>query len=155
VTRDEVANRMIDIFNMEIMEARKDGQREYTNGEDNAFSNFEQLAKELDLDREQILWVFAMKHKDGIASYLRGNKSQREDVTGRLKDLIVYLFLLWLMIEEGRSQDEEHLKRQAINAQRQMAQSHGFGSLGIGNVEGRTAYPDHEPEEVGTVQYYD
>lgn len=99
MTRTEVADKMWLIFENEIMQAREDGQKEYSNGED-AFSNFEGLARELDMPREKVLWVFAMKHKDGIASWLRGHKSQREDVRGRLKDLIVYLFLLWCMIDE-------------------------------------------------------
>lgn len=85
----------------EVMDTREAGQHEYANGDD-AFSNFNGLAKELDLNRKEVLWVYAMKHKDGIASYLRGNISQREDVTGRIKDLIVYLFLLWGMIHEDR-----------------------------------------------------
>tara|TARA_Y100001938_G_scaffold144099_1_gene218121 strand:+ start:2646 stop:2765 length:120 start_codon:yes stop_codon:yes gene_type:complete len=33
-------------------------------------------------------------------SYIKGYKSQREDVRGRITDIIVYLMLLWGMIEE-------------------------------------------------------
>ena len=33
----------------------------------------------------------------------RGHKSQREDVTGRLTDAIVYLCILWGMIEEDKN----------------------------------------------------
>jgi len=44
--------------------------------------------------------VFLLKHFDGITSYVDGHKSQREDVRGRIKDAIVYLMLLWGMIEE-------------------------------------------------------
>jgi hypothetical protein len=40
-----------------------------------------------------------MKHIDGIASHIKGHKSQREDVRGRLTDAIVYLTILWGMIE--------------------------------------------------------
>ena len=86
----------------EIQETRAAGQVEYANV-GNAFANFTSLSRELDIGPEHILWVYAMKHKDGIASFLRGNKSQREDVTGRIKDLIVYMFLLWAMIEDKRS----------------------------------------------------
>ena len=44
--------------------------------------------------------VYLLKHIDGITAYLSGHKSQREDVRGRIKDAIVYLMLLWAMIEE-------------------------------------------------------
>ena len=44
--------------------------------------------------------TYMLKHIDGIAAYVKGHKSQREDVTGRITDCIVYLMLLWGMIEE-------------------------------------------------------
>ena len=44
--------------------------------------------------------VYLLKHIDGISSYVNGHKSQREDVRGRITDSIVYLCLLWGMIEE-------------------------------------------------------
>ena len=44
--------------------------------------------------------TYMLKHVDGIAAYVKGHKSQREDVTGRITDCIVYLMLLWGMIEE-------------------------------------------------------
>jgi|TARA_R100001530_G_scaffold131243_1_gene102779 hypothetical protein len=47
--------------------------------------------------------VYLLKHIDGITAYLAGHKSQREDVRGRIKDAIVYLMLLWAMIEERES----------------------------------------------------
>src|SRR5690606_21368639 len=61
----------------------------------------EKLSRELGISREAVLWTYAMKHKDGIASWLRGHRSQREDVRGRIADLMVYLCLLWAMIEDG------------------------------------------------------
>ena len=44
--------------------------------------------------------VYLMKHIDGINAWVKGHKSQREDVTGRIKDAIVYLCLLWGMANE-------------------------------------------------------
>ena len=44
--------------------------------------------------------VYLLKHIDGICAYLKGHKSQREHVTGRITDAIVYLMLLWGMIKE-------------------------------------------------------
>lgn len=102
MSKSEVADFMAHAFETEIMETREAGQAEYAIVGDNSFSNFERGAADLGIPREQVLWIFAMKHKDGIASWLRGHQSQREDVTGRIKDLIVYLFLLWAMIEADR-----------------------------------------------------
>ena len=80
------------------------GQKEYAMDEDNVFANFERISNQLNMDREIVLWVYLMKHIDGIASYLKGHRSQREDVTGRLTDAIVYLCILWGMIESHEHQ---------------------------------------------------
>lgn len=96
--QDEVKNRF-ELIWREIQDLRHSGQKEYALDSD-SFSNFNKLAEELNINRESVLWTYAMKHKDGIASYIRGYKSQREDVRGRINDLIVYLMLLRCMIDE-------------------------------------------------------
>lgn len=100
MTYEEMKSIMEIVFS-ECQEARQAGQKEYAHDQNNAFANFERIANDTGVTREQILWVYAMKHRDGIASYLKGHKSQREDVRGRIKDLIVYLCLLRGMIEEN------------------------------------------------------
>lgn len=102
MTKAEMKALMESVFNEEINKLRESGQAEYANG-DSAFGNFDRLSAELQIDRKKILWTYAMKHKDGIVTYLNGNKSQREDVRGRINDLIVYLFLLRGMIDEDEN----------------------------------------------------
>ena len=75
------------------------GQKEYAMNEDSVFANFERIAEQTGQDKKMILWIYLMKHIDGIASYIKGHKSQREDVRGRITDAIVYLCILWGMIE--------------------------------------------------------
>jgi hypothetical protein len=53
-----------------------------------------------------VLWVYARKHIDGIVAYLQGHKSQREDVRGRINDLIVYCIILRAMIEFSVLEEE-------------------------------------------------
>ena len=83
-----------------IMRTRDAGQREYAQSEDNVFANFDRVAKAINSTREKVLMVYLLKHIDGISAHIKGHKSQREDVTGRLTDAMVYLMLLWGMIEE-------------------------------------------------------
>ena len=83
----------------EVKKTRDSGQKEYAHTEDNVFANFERVAKALGISREEVLMVYLLKHVDGISAYVKGHKSQREDVTGRLTDAIVYLMLLWGMVE--------------------------------------------------------
>lgn len=108
MTKSEFAQLMSEVFDSEINKLRQSGQQEYAGGDQaDAFTNFNKLAIDLGIDRKRVLWVYAMKHKDGIESYLRGNVSQREPVQGRINDLIVYLFLLRGMIEEESTQLRE------------------------------------------------
>ena len=92
---------------MELKRTRDAGQKEYAHSEDNVFANFERVAEGLDISREQALMVYLMKHMDGINAWIKGHKSQREDVRGRIKDAIVYLCLLWGMAETEIVSDEE------------------------------------------------
>ena len=95
----------------EITKTRESGQKEYAHDTDNVFANFERVAHTLDLPREKVLMVYLLKHIDGIVSYIDGHKSQRENVTGRITDAIVYLMLLWGMIEDTEKSENELLNK--------------------------------------------
>ena len=83
-----------------VLQTRDAGQKEYAQDEDNVFANFERIALAIDVDRERVLMTYLLKHIDGISAYTKGHKSQREDVTGRITDANVYLWLLWGMVKE-------------------------------------------------------
>jgi|TARA_R100001530_G_scaffold102602_1_gene71378 hypothetical protein len=83
---------------------RAAGQKEYARKTNNAFANFERVADNLGLDRKEVLLVYLLKHVDGVCSYVKGHKSQREDVRGRIIDIHVYLDLLWGMIDQDEKQ---------------------------------------------------
>ena len=86
---------------MEINKTRESGQKEYAHKKDNVFANFERIGSALDINREKVLMIYLLKHVDGIKAYVNGYKSQREDVRGRITDIIVYLMLLWGMVEDS------------------------------------------------------
>tara|TARA_Y100001938_G_scaffold55226_2_gene77049 strand:+ start:7689 stop:8057 length:369 start_codon:yes stop_codon:yes gene_type:complete len=88
-----------------VSKTRTEGQKEYAQDEDNVFANFERIANLQGLKREQVLMTYLLKHIDGIMSYIKGHTSQREDITGRCLDAIVYITLLWGMIDESKSKD--------------------------------------------------
>ena len=91
----------METIQVEISKTRKSGQNEYAHEENNVFANFDRIADALDTTREKVLMTYLLKHVDGIKAYVNGYKSQREDVRGRLADIIVYSMLLWGMIEES------------------------------------------------------
>lgn len=97
---------LLEVIQAEEKRVRDSGQSEYARGE-NAFGNFNRLASQLGLDRKIILSVYAAKHWDGILSHIiNGSVSQREDIRGRIKDLRMYLALLWGMILEEMIEEE-------------------------------------------------
>jgi len=92
--------KLMDKILKEVTVTRDSGQKEYAHDESDVFANFNRVANLLEEDRKKVLMTYMLKHVDGIAAYVKGHKSQREDVTGRITDCIVYLMLLWGMIEE-------------------------------------------------------
>lgn len=84
----------------QVEQMHTEGQKEYAMTEDNVFANFQRIANQTGLNQKMVLWIYLMKHIDGIASHIKGHTSQREDVRGRLTDAIVYLCILWGMIDE-------------------------------------------------------
>lgn len=79
---------------------RAAGQKEYAGAGRDAFSNFNRVAQMTGLDRKAGLMVYALKHWDGIVHHIQGETSQRENVRGRINDLIVYMCLLRGMLDE-------------------------------------------------------
>ena len=92
--------KLMDEILKEVLVTRDSGQKEYAHDDDDVFANFNRVAHLLEEDRKKVLMTYMLKHVDGIAAYVKGHKSQRENVTGRITDCIVYLMLLWGMIEE-------------------------------------------------------
>lgn len=107
MTRDEMQKTMDAVFDG-CRKLRTAGQAEYAHRDDDAFANFERVSERLGFSREAVLLVYLEKHLDGIHSWVKGHKSQREDVRGRIKDAIVYLCLLHGMVDEGDKGDAKH-----------------------------------------------
>ena len=95
---DELVN---EIFN-EVKKIRDAGQQEYARDIDNVFANFERVASFAGETREKVLLTYMIKHIDGLCAYAEGHNSQREDVRGRITDIIVYCCLLWGMVVDKK-----------------------------------------------------
>jgi len=101
-----------------ILETRESGGQEYARTEDNIFANFERVSETLDISVEECIMVYSMKHLDGIVAHIQGTTSQREDVRGRITDLIVYMTLLWgyLVKDESIQKDKVIQRSQDIDS---------------------------------------
>ena len=92
--------RMIEIFKdlqAEENKILKTKGKEYS-GDNNSLRNFIECGKELDLSKEEVLWVFLKKHMDAILSYIKQGKTlSDESIWGRILDARVYLGILACM----------------------------------------------------------
>jgi N-acetylneuraminic acid mutarotase len=103
VSRKEMAKLIDEIIEL-VKFTRDAGQDEYARDLDNAFANFERVASFTGTTREKALLTYMIKHLDGLCAYADGHRSQREDVRGRITDIIVYCFLLWGMVEDNEKE---------------------------------------------------
>ena len=91
-------DRVMDI----VKQTHIQGQKEYAHDNNNVFDNFERVSSNLNISKEKALLVYLLKHIDGICSHVDGYETQRDSIFGRLTDAIVYLCILWAMIEESK-----------------------------------------------------
>ncbi len=103
MSRKEMAKLIDEIIEL-VKFTRDAGQDEYARDLDNAFANFERVALFTGTTREKALLTYMIKHLDGLCAYADGHRSQREDVRGRITDIIVYCFLLWGMVEDNEKE---------------------------------------------------
>ena len=101
MTKPKMDKLMKEIFVI-INKTRDEGQAEYARADEDVFANFRRVGSYTGQPKEAVLMTYFMKHIDGIASHINGHTSQREDVTGRITDAIVYLCLLWGMVDENK-----------------------------------------------------
>ena len=93
-------NELMDVMMNDINKMRNEGQKEYAHDPNEIFANFNRISELTGTSKEKVLMTYVYKHIDGIMAYINGHTSQREDVRCRITDTIVYLMLLWGMIEE-------------------------------------------------------
>ena len=75
---------------------------EYANDDHDANNNFKEIAKQMGITPEQVLWVYVKKHLQAVESYLRSGDVLSEPIEGRIHDIILYNFILLSLIEEGK-----------------------------------------------------
>ena len=102
VQMEEIMERIINL----VSDTREAGQNEYARDSENVFANFERVASFTKTTREKALLTYMIKHLDGLCAYADGHRSQREDVRGRLTDIIVYAMLFWGMVESNEKQNK-------------------------------------------------
>ena len=104
MTKKEYNELLDNVIIPSMTKMREAGQKEYAHDLNNVFANFERTAGTLSIKREKVLMTHFLKHIDGIMAHIDGHKSQRESVTGRITDALVYLTLLWGMLDDNKEE---------------------------------------------------
>ena len=72
-------------------------------GKEDTLANFKRCAKLADTTTQKALFIYACKHWDAISSFIRGEYSDSEKISGRIVDIINYMFLLYALLIEEKS----------------------------------------------------
>lgn len=70
-------------------------------GDDDALANFKLAGQRLGLTPEAVWGVYASKHWSAIETYIKEGQVESEPIEGRIKDAILYLFLLMGLVAES------------------------------------------------------
>jgi hypothetical protein len=77
--------------------------KEYAYSEEDRFQNFNELAKNLDLNRLKVAMVYVQKHIFSLTSFINKQKTySNETIQNRIIDIITYMTLIAGMIHESR-----------------------------------------------------
>ena len=66
-----------------------------------ALKEITQLAEQLSITPEQVLWVYMYKHLSALLNWLQAGALQSEDVSERLVDIANYCALMSLFVREA------------------------------------------------------
>lgn len=113
ITRNDLAE-LMDKMHDEESATRVSAQKEYARDESNALANFDRIGAAVHcphcgkpIGPFATLMVYLLKHVDGVLAHIGGNRTQREPVQGRIKDIRVYLALLRAMVERDEVERDE------------------------------------------------
>ena len=83
-------------------------RKDYTKGSVDVLANFKNVAESTDLRPEQVLLVYMQKQFDAVANYVKSNgQSESEPIKERISDLLNYAELLWGLVNEKQSADNQ------------------------------------------------
>jgi len=117
--RNEAFAKLLEDEFSKIKLIRENTHLEYA-GRD-VFENFNRRAEELGISRKQALGVLMFKHLDTIRKFIYGEPGLegREPIEGRVRDAILYLYLLLGIITE----DKARLQADSISIQQAKVQT--------------------------------
>lgn len=104
-TDDHAINAFLD----ECFQTMKSKGHDYRQGDDtDILHNFRTVASAVDTDMMRVWYTYFFKHYAALVTYIKeGGQSESEPITGRVKDMIVYLLLFYKILDEAKQKIEE------------------------------------------------
>lgn len=99
MTRDDFIA-LLENEHREIVAINRTKGHDYA-GEEDALSNFKRNAARLGMTPIQVWAIYFYKHLDAIETYVREGGVASEPIEGRIRDAILYLYLLRGLVSEG------------------------------------------------------
>lgn len=95
----------IDTFLNECLETMRAKGHDYREGhDDDLLHNFRTVGEDMDIAPEKVWYIYASKHWKAIKTFIKeGGQSESEPIEGRIKDVIVYLLLLYRRVQEMKA----------------------------------------------------
>ncbi len=107
-------DKLMDEVYSQLKGMRETKGKEYANHDTDRLANFKEIAKEIGISSEAVLLVYSEKHGRAIKHYCKTGKTHStESIQGRIKDRILYDFLLLGLIEDRAKspRSERHERR--------------------------------------------
>lgn len=96
----------IDEFLYECFETMRSKGHDYRQGNADLLHNFRTVAGQVGIDPKQVWLTYFYKHYAAMVTYIKENgQSESEPIESRIKDQIVYLLLLYRMIQEEKTKN--------------------------------------------------
>jgi len=90
---NEILNRCLNILKTKAVDYASDTDR---------LAEFRATAEAMDTSMEQVLGTYVNKHMRSIFTYCRGEELKGEPVEEKIMDVIVYMMLLFKMVQEKK-----------------------------------------------------
>jgi len=98
----------IDLFLDDCFKTMREKGHDYREGNDtDLLHNFRTVGEDMDLPPEKVWYIYASKHWKAIKTFIKEEgQSESEPIEGRIKDMIVYLLLLYRRAQEMKKKPE-------------------------------------------------
>jgi hypothetical protein len=140
----------IDEFLRDCLETMRSKGHDYRQGNDaDILHNFRTVGSAVDVDMERVWFTYFYKHYSALVTFIKeGGQKESEPISGRIKDMIVYLLLFFKMVMERKKEAWQRVREISEKAEKS---THDFQRLKKLHEKNVTAVMQGEIQDTGPV----